>query len=371
MSKATISKGNNASGQYGNVARVVPLAFVVLTPIGEYVFHLSPIWIFGSGVLAIAVLAEWIRVATDQLSSHTGPAIGGLLTVSLGSLAELILALFVLARGQVEVVHAQITGSIAATCLLGLGLAIVAGGFNRERQSFTQARAGLLSSMLVLSVIALLLPAVFDYTGRSIRHINDVSASDELLSLAVSVVLLILYSGNLVFTLITHRNVFATNEDASNTPAWSATICLIVLLACTGAAALQSDFVSGALTDAAKTTGVTPLFLGVVVLALVGTSSDIFAAVWFARRDQMGLVMTLCIGSAIQIALVVAPLLVIFSWLIGKPMTLVFQNPVDLFSIAGSAFIVNAITRDAETTWFEGLLLIGVYAVFALAYYFS
>jgi Ca2+:H+ antiporter len=142
LSKATISKGNNASGQYGNVARVVPLAFVVLTPIGEYVFHLSPIWIFGSGVLAIAVLAEWIRVATDQLSSHTGPAIGGLLTVSLGSLAELILALFVLARGQVEVVHAQITGSIAATCLLGLGLAIVAGGFNRERQSFTQARAG-------------------------------------------------------------------------------------------------------------------------------------------------------------------------------------------------------------------------------------
>ena len=115
----------------------------------------------------------------------------------------------------------------------------------------------------------------------------------------------------------------------------------------------------------------TPLFLGVVVLALVGTSSGIFAAVWSARRDRMGLVMTLCIGSAIQIALVVAPLLVIFSWLIGKPMTLVFQNPVDLFSIAGTAFIVNSITRDAETTWFEGLLLIGVYVVLALAYYFS
>lgn len=366
-----VSRENNAFGKYGAMARLALLGFVFFTPIAEYVFHISPIWIFGSGVLAIAVLAEWIRVATDQLSSHTGPALGGLLTVSLGSLAELILALFVLARGQVEVVHAQITGSIAATCLLGLGLAIVTGGFNRERQSFAQARAGLLSSMLVLSVIALLLPAVFDYTGRSIRHINDVSASDELLSLAVSVVLLILYSGNLVFTLITHRNVFATDQEAATTPAWSAPICLIVLLACTGAAALQSEFVSGALTEAAKSTGVTPLFLGVVVLALVGTSSDIFAAVWFARRDRMGLVMTLCIGSAIQIALVVAPLLVIFSWLIGKPMTLVFQNPVDLFSIAGTAFIVNSITRDAETTWFEGLLLIGVYVVLALAYYFS
>ncbi|UFW43838.1 calcium/proton exchanger [Bradyrhizobium sp. WSM471] len=371
MPKSNVSRATTIFGQYGTIARVAPLAFVLLTPMGEYIFHLSPIWIFGSGVLAIAVLAEWIRVATDQLSSHTGPAIGGLLTVSLGSLAELILALFVLARGHVEVVHAQITGSIAATCLLGLGLAIVAGGFNRERQSFTQARAGLLSSMLVLSVIALILPAVFDYTGRSIRHVNNVNASDELLSLAVSVVLLILYSGNLVFTLVTHRNVFATNEEASAKSAWSATTCLIVLLACTGAAALQSEFVSGALTEAAKSTGVTPLFLGVVVLALVGTSSDIFAAVWFARRDRMGLVMTLCIGSAIQIALVVAPLLVIFSWVIGKPMTLVFQNPVDLFSIAGTAFIVNAITRDAETTWFEGVLLIGVYLVLALAYFLS
>ncbi|WP_354104055.1 calcium/proton exchanger [Bradyrhizobium sp. LB14.3] len=371
MPKSNVSRATTILGQYGTIARVAPLVLVLLTPMGEYVFHLSPIWIFGSGVLAIAVLAEWIRVATDQLSSHTGPAIGGLLTVSLGSLAELILALFVLARGHVEVVHAQITGSIAATCLLGLGLAIVAGGFNRERQSFTQARAGLLSSMLVLSVIALILPAVFDYAGRNIRHVNHVNASDELLSLAVSMVLLVLYSGNLVFTLITHRNVFATNEEASARSAWSTTTCLIVLLACTGAAALQSEFVSGALTEAAKSTGLTPLFLGVVVLALVGTSSDIFAAVWFARRDRMGLVMTLCIGSAIQIALVVAPLLVIFSWVIGKPMTLVFRNPVDLFSIAGTAFIVNAITRDAETTWFEGVMLIGVYVVLALAYFFS
>ena len=268
-------------------------------------------------------------------------------------------------------VHAQITGSIAATCLLGLGLAIVAGGFNRERQSFTQARAGLLSSMLVLSVIALILPAVFDYTGRSIRHVNNVNASDELLSLAVSVVLLILYSGNLVFTLVTHRNVFATNEEASAKSAWSATTCLIVLLACTGAAALQSEFVSGALTEAAKSTGVTPLFLGVVVLALVGTSSDIFAAVWFARRDRIGtrddalhwIRHSDCAGCCSASR----------HFLLGDrqaddPCLPKSRRPL---SIAGTAFIVNAITRDAETTWFEGVLLIGVYVVLALAYFFS
>jgi Ca2+:H+ antiporter len=369
--KTDIQRNSWNSVDYGTMARLVALVFVPLTPIAEFGFHLAPIWIFGSGVLAIAALAEWIRLATDQLTSHTGPAVGGLLTVSLGSLAELILAMFVLRRGDIEVVHAQITGSIAATCLLGLGTAIVAGGLGRERQSFTKARAGLLSNMLILSVIALLLPAVFDYTGRSIRHIDDVGNSDELLSLAVSAVLLFLYAGNLVFTLITHRDVFATNEDSGRQPGWSATVCLVVLAASTAAAALQSEFVSGALTEAAKATGVTPLFLGVVVLALVGTSSDIFAAIWFARRDQMGLVMTLCIGSAIQIALVVAPLLVLCSWLIGQPMTLVFQNPVHLFSIAGTAFIVNAIARDAETTWFEGALLIGVYIVLALAYFFS
>ncbi len=133
----------------------------------------------------------------------------------------------------------------------------------------------------------------------------------------------------------------------------------------------ESELVSGALTAAAETLRLTPLFLGVIVLALVGTSADIFAAVWFARQNRMGLVMSICIGSGLQVALVVAPLLVIFSWLIGHPMSLVFTNPVDLFAIAGTAFIVNSIAGDGETTWFEGVMLIAVYAVLAMAYFLS
>jgi Ca2+:H+ antiporter len=188
------------------------------------------------------------------------------------------------------------------------------------------------------------------------------------LSLTVSVVLLLLYGANLMYTLVTHHDVFASGQEEAGGAHWSVWASLLALAGCTAAAALESELVADGLTDAAGTLGITPLFLGVIVLALVGTIADIFAAVWFAHTDRMGLVMSICIGSSIQIALVVAPLLVILSWFIGHPMTLIFRNPIDLFAIAGSTFIVNSIAADGETTWFEGVLLIGVYVLFALAF---
>ena len=350
--------------------RLALLALVPVAPILSYGFDAAPLLVFAAGIAAIAVLAEWIRVATDQLALHTGPAIGGLLTISLGSLAELILALFVLTRGETEVVHAQITGSIMATSLLGLGLAMVVGGVGRERQTFKRERAGLLSSLLLLAVVALLLPAVSDYTARNVNNLADVDARDETLSLIVSGLLLALYGANLVYTLITHRDVFANDAhhggDAAGWPLWQA---LAVLGAATAGAALEAELVSGALEGASETLGLSKVFVGVVVLAIVGTAADLFAAIWFAKQDRMGLTMSICIGSSIQVALVVAPLLVILSWLIGSPMTLVFHNPLDLFAIAGTVFVVNAIAGDGETTWFEGVMLIGVYAVLGAAYF--
>ncbi len=353
---------------------MIRLALLLLVPIAPFVHYamdLPPIWVFVTGILGVGVLADWIRAATDKLAQHTGPAVGGLLTISLGSLAELLLALFVLAHGQSDVVHAQITGSIIGTSLLGLGLAIVVGGFGRERQTFKRERAGLLSSLLILVVIALLLPAVFDFTARSVTHAGNVALSDESLSLMVSSVLLLVYLGNLVYTLVTHRDVFSTGEEHEAGEVWPLWQCLAVLSAATVGAALGSELISDALADAASTLHLSLTFLGVIVLALVGTIADLFSSVWFARQDRMGLVMSICIGSAIQIALVVAPLLVILSWMLGSPMTLVFNNPLDLFAIAGTAFIVNAITGDGETTWFEGVLLIGVYLVLAIAFFFA
>jgi Ca2+:H+ antiporter len=351
--------------------RLALLLLVPVAPVMSYALDLRAPWVFSAGIVGIAVLAEWIRSSTEQLALHTGPAVGGLLAVSLGSIAELVLAIFVLMHGETEVVHAQITGSIIGTCLLGLGLSIVVGGLTRAHQQFRRARASLLSSLLILAVIALLLPAVFDYTGHSIRPMANVDLSDEVLSLAVSVVLLLIYAANLVYTLVTHRDVFASGVASDEKPRWSAPVCLAILAAGTVAAALESELVSDALTGAASAMHLTPLFLGVIVIALVGTSADIFSAVWFAHRNQMGVVMGICVGSAIQIALVVAPLLVIISWLLGRPMTLVFTNPMDLFSIAGTALIVNSVAGDGETTWFEGILLLGVYFVLAMAYFLA
>jgi Ca2+:H+ antiporter len=187
----------------------------------------------------------------------------------------------------------------------------------------------------------------------------------------VSCVLLLLYLGNLAYTLVTHRDVFSTGEERHAENPWPLWQCLAVLGGATVGAALESELISEALSDAAASLHLSATFLGVIVLALVGTVADLFSAVWFARQDRMGLVMSICIGSAIQVALVVAPLLVILSWLIGSPMTLIFKNPLDLFAIAGTTFIVNAITGDGETTWFEGVLLIGVYVVLGTAFFFA
>ena len=353
----------------------LPLLFLLTIPVAPVLHYFvggMPLLEFATGAAAIAVLADWVRRGTEHVASHVGSAIGGLLSISLGSLAELILALFVLWDGKIHVVRAQITGSIIGTSLLGLGIAIVAGTIGRESLRFKRERASLISSLLLLAVIALLLPAVFDFTLRSTGHADRAAASDEALSLGVAAVLLLLYAGNTIYTLVTHRDVFGSGESehSGGGASWPLAASLGVLAAATVIIALEAELVSGSLEQAAQSLGLSDVFLGVIVLALIGTASDLFAGAFFARQGRMGLVLSVCIGSAIQVALVLAPLLVLISWAIGKPMTLVFSNPLDLFAIAGAAFIINSIASDGEVTWFEGMLLIGVYILFGLGFYF-
>ncbi len=343
---------------------VVPVSF------GLDYLEVGATWVFLAGILAVAVLADWVRRATEQLAAHAGPAIGGLINVSFGSVAELILALFVLTSGQIAVVQAQIAGSILATTLLGLGLAMLVGGLGRDRQSFNRANAGQLSTMLILLVIALLMPAVFDATQRAEAAPSVVRITDEEVSLGIAVVLLLLYGANLVYTLITHRDVFSRQEEADGTPAWSVTRCLAVMVVGTAVIAGEAELVSGALSATGEQLGLSTVFLGVILLAVVGTAADLIAAVAFARQDRMSLVFSICIGSTIQVALVLAPLLVIISWFIGQPMNLVFHSPLTLFAIAGSAFVVRAVAADGESTWFEGLLLLSVYVMLAMGFFF-
>ena len=345
------------------------LLFIPLSLALRYLADAPAGWVFLTSAVAITVLADWIRRATEQLAARAGSTIGGLLNVSFGNTAELVLALFILSRAQTRVVQAQITGSIIGTTLLFLGISALVGGVGRARQTFNQASAGLLSTLLFL-VIAILLPAVFDLTERTAAPGANIALIDERLSLGVSIVLLLLYPANLVYTLVTHRDVFAADATGGE-PEWSLHQALFVMVAGTAVIAVEAELASAALEATSAQLGLSPVFMGVVVLALVGTAADLFAAVVFARQDKMDIVFTMCIGSAIQIALVVAPVLVLASWAIGQPMNLVFGSPLDLFAIAGAAFIVRSVAADAETTWFEGLLLVGVYLLFALAYYFE
>ena len=354
---------------------MVRLLLLIFLPVAaglHYSTAVGPSWVFVTGALAVAALADWVRRATEQVAAHAGPAVGGLLTVSFGSIAELLLAFFVLTESGPGVVRAQLTGSIIGTSLLGLGVATLAGGLRFERQTFKRERAGLLASMLVLVVIALLLPAIFDFALKS-REIprSIVPISDEKLSLSISVVLLLLYAGNLFFTLVTHRDVFSSgDEEGGHEASWSLGWSLVVLIGATVAIAFGAEIVSGAMQTTAQDLGLPVLFLALVPLALIGTSSDLLAAIAFGRQNRMGLVMSICVGSAIQVALVIAPLLVLASWAIGTPMTLVFSDPLQLFAIAGAALIVNSVASDGATTWFEGLLLVGVYLLLALTFFF-
>jgi Ca2+:H+ antiporter len=345
-------------------------ALLLLVPLSVALsyMHATPIAVFATAAAAIIPLASWIRRATEQIANRAGSSIGGLLNVTFGNAAELILAFFVLSSGNAAVVKATITGSIIGNSLLGLGMAILAGTWTRARQTFAPQRAGLLASLMILSVIALLLPAMFDYTERGVA---TAAALDERLSLGVSIVLIVVYAANLFYTLVTHRDVFAADESPGEHATWSLHRALTVLAVAVAVVALEAELVSGALETTAATLGLSVFFLGVIVLPLVGNAAEYFAAVYFARRDRMDLVMTICVGSSIQIALVTAPLLVLVSYAIGRPMDLVFTNPLELMAIAGSAFAVNSIALDGETTWFEGVMLIAVYLLLAMAFLFA
>jgi Ca2+:H+ antiporter len=345
------------------------LLFIPLS-VGLAFFHAPALWVFIAAAAAIIPLAEWIRRATEQIASHAGSMIGGLLNVTFANSAELILASFILSTGNTRVVKATITGSIISNSLLGLGLAIIVGSWGRAKQTFSRVRAGLLSSLLILSVIALLIPALFDYTERGLFASRNAGALDERLSMCVAVVLILIYAANLIYTLFTHRDIFLI-EEGHGQPKWTIIKSLVILLGATALVAIESELVSGALERTAQALGLTVFFVGIVILPIVGNAAEYFSAIYFARNDRMSLVMSIAVGSSIQVALLTAPLLVFISYALGHPMNLVFNNPLELIAIAAVAFAVNSIAQDGETTWFEGLLLVCVYILLALAFFFA
>ena len=357
-------------GQVAPVFIRLLLLFIPLSLALAY-FHQPPTWVFAASIIAIVPLSEYIRLGTEEVSHKVGSAIGGLLNVTFGNAPELILAIFILRAGEAEVVKAQITGAFIGNGLLGLGLAIVAGSIHREKQTFKKERASMLSAMLILCVIALLLPALFDFTVRHSPQAAQVLGKNHQLSLGVAGVLIVVYVANLIYTLVTHRDIFAI-DDSEGTPSlhWPPWVSVGVLLLATVFTALEAELVSGALAATSEGWHLSKFFLGIIVLAIVGNIPEKASAIYFARQNRMGLVMTITVGSTIQIALLVAPLIVFLSHAMGCPMDLVFSNPLEMLSFIAVALAVNAISQDGETTWFEGVLLLGVYLMLAMAFFF-
>jgi Ca2+:H+ antiporter len=338
--------------------------------------HAGASWIFIASGLAIIPLAGILGEATEHLAEHVGPGIGGLLNATFGNAAELIIAVFAMQAGLYEVVKASITGSIIGNILLVLGASMMVGGLRYKVQSFNAMAAGMNSTLLLLSTAGLVVPAVFYYLLES--HdvpAAEISALDLDVSLDVSIVLFVTYVLSLVFSLQTHKHLFDTTdyespEDGAWADVWSVKKSTVVLAVATIFVALMSEMLVHSIEETTKSWGMTEVFVGVIIVAIVGNAAEHSAAVMMALKNKMDIAVTIAVGSSSQVALFLAPVLVFLSYFIGPaPMDLVF-SPLEVLSIVLSAVLVNFVALDGKSHWMEGVQLLAVYCVLGIAFYF-
>ncbi|MDI3281325.1 MAG: calcium/proton exchanger [Bacillota bacterium] len=328
--------------------------------------HAPAVWIFLTSALAILPLAALMGRATEEVSHAAGPSLGGFLSATFGNAAELILLLFALRAGLLELVKASITGAIISNLLLILGLSLLLGGLRYQTQEFNGRAAGVHSAMLFLAVIGLVLPAIFSHATGHMPFTRV-----EGLSLAVAAVLMATYVLSLLFSLRTHRSLFApvdAGEEVAG-PRWTLRRSLLILAATTVAVAWESEILVGSLKEVMATWGLTELFLGVIVIPLISNAAEHASAVLMAARNRMDLALSIAVGSSTQIALFVAPLLIFVSLAFGRPMTFIF-NAFELAALAAAVLIANLISLDGETNWLEGVQLLAAYAIIGAAFYF-
>ena len=320
---------------------------------------------FSTACLGVLPLAGYMGEATEHLAHRTGPTIGGLLNATFGNAAELIIAIVALRAGLVELVKASITGSILGNLLLIMGLAIVAGGIERKELRFNRTNAGMSSGMLCLAVVALVFPALFHafHTGSEAR-LSEVRMSE-----AVALILLITYGCSLFFTLRTHRRLFGAEAHPMEGPVWGMGKALLILAAATVGVAVESELLVHAATAATEAVGLSPIFLGLIVIPIIGNAAEHAAAVMLARKGQIDLGLQIALGSSTQIALLVAPILVFVGLALGADMDLVF-SPFQVVSLGLATVLTAIILLDGETHWFEGVQLLAVYGMVAVGAFF-
>ncbi len=345
------------------------LVFVPVAMLMEWVLHSPPIWIFVVSCVAVIPLAGMMGHATEEIAERVGEGLGGLLNATFGNAAELIIAVAALRAGLFDLVKASITGSIIGNILLVFGLSAVVGGARFRTQRFNATAASLGSTLLVLSVVGLLVPAVFHFL------VGDTAAAQErTLSLEISIVLMATYVASLFFTLRTHRHLYMgdageTAPGGAHPPAPVKRAVAMLVLATIGVA-LMAEFLVGAAEATAATLGWNEVFVGVIVVAIIGNAAEHSTAILMAAKNKMDAAINIAVGSSIQIALFVAPLLVFLSyWIAPAPMDLIF-TPMEVLAVSACAGIMAFCANDGETHWMEGIQLLAVYVILGIAFYF-
>lgn len=349
---------------------------LIFVPVVLALEHFAPeksLWIFVTAALAIIPLAGWLGRATEQVAERAGEGIGGLLNATFGNAAELIIGLAALRAGYYDVVKASIAGSIIGNILLVLGVSMLCGGIGRAQQTYGAAAARSQATMLTLAVVALILPAAYRLSATATQA-PDLAT----ISVWISIVLIIVYAANLLFALVTNRELFsgtrAEDERRGDSPPessvklWSVQNAVLVLAAVTVAIAWMSEILVGAIDPAAERLGLNQTFVGVFVVAVLGNAAEHATAIVAARKDRMDLALSIAIGSSVQIAMFVAPLLVLLSHFLGPaPMDLAFSGGLVL-SVTLAVWITGQVAGDGRSDWLRGVQLLAVYLILAIVY---
>jgi len=330
----------------------------------------NPTALFVCSAIAIVPVAGWIGRATEELAARVGAGLGGLLNATFGNAAELIIAGIALSKGLINVVKASITGSIIGNILLVLGLSILLGGAKHKEQFFNKSGARTSVISLSLAAIALIIPTVFHMSAAASPR-GWSPEIEQRLSLGIAVVLFITYFCVLAFTLKTHKHFFigCEGELEEEVEHWSLSKAVVILLIATGVVALLSESLVGTIESVRASFGVTEVFVGVIVVAIVGNAAEHSTAIVMALKNKMDLSVGIAIGSSLQIALFVAPVLVFLSYCMGRPMNLEFSLP-EIFAVVVSVYIIFQISGDGESNWIEGVQLLSVYLILGILFFY-
>jgi len=347
-------------------------SMLLLVPVSFWLglTHASPVAVFVVSCLAILPLAGIMGEATESLAHRAGPGLGGLLNATFGNAAELIIAFMALRAGETEIVKASLTGSIIGNMLMVLGLAMLLGGWKHEELKFSRIAGETGSGMMVLAVVALVIPAIYAQVTQH-SHPEHI----ESISLDISWILILTYLASLVFQFRTHHRFFAPEgtpdaavEIEQGHP-WSVSRSVLVLLGAAALIGFVSEFLVHAVDAAGTALGLGKVFMGVVVVAIVGNAAEHSTAIVVAMKNKMDLALGIAMGSSMQIALFVAPVLVIAGHFIGRPLGLEF-TVLEVAAVMLSVFAVANLVQDGKTNWFEGVQLLAIYWILAVTFYF-